>query len=416
MRSSTQKPFYNAITPEAEVISIVREWSDAEKKGYSGARQHAAERIQKYMVQTADGSWTLNSQKVADASETMHTCHGALSEAREKFVNPAGLDGKNNLAILDICSGLGINAAAALEKVLGSDNWVETLNIEIDMVEISWETLAASLLMPSPCESHFYIKKSIETYLINHKLLKFPIEGQEIPANVFINVHCKDAREMVMGIPESKKYDAVFLDPFSPAKSPELYSSEFLLQISSLLKDDGIVLTYTSAAPVRYALIEAGLAVGEGPSMGRSGGTIASPNLEKIPKPLNEDHERMIALTDVGIPFRDPNLTGSGKEISKRRHEERIAARGDYKMASTVKTPIYLARDIDDQRTKRRVLNHLKPFKITDLHSERARFLVCPQYQHCICSCKDKRPEGSSERIKEMEKRLKFITDSNFYR
>lgn len=63
-------------------------------------------------------------------------------------------------------------------------------------------------------------------------------------------------------------YDAVFLDPFSPLKSPELYSVEFFKTLKVLMKDDGMILTYTSAAPVRSALVEAGFHVGEGPSFG----------------------------------------------------------------------------------------------------------------------------------------------------
>ena len=91
---------------------------------------------------------------------------------------------------------------------------------------------------------------------------------------------------------------------------------EFLSGLESLLKNDGMLLTYTSSAAVRYAMINSGLHVGEGPSFGRSGGTIASPSLSNIEKPLSTSDERMIALTDAGIPFRDFELDENGEEIS----------------------------------------------------------------------------------------------------
>jgi len=416
MKNYIENSFYNGITPEARVLSLVRMWSLEEKKGDKNARQWAAQKIMRYVVETADGSYTLRSQKLNDTSETMHTYHGALREAREKFVDPANLEGKKKISILDICSGLGVNTAAALEMFLDSENNhnindMEHHQIEIDLVEISWETLAASLLIPSPSESHLFVKKAIETFLINNDFLKFPAEETEIPDNVNLHIYSQDARKMVMQIPTGKSYDAIFLDPFSTAKSPELYSYDFLLKISSLLKKEGSILTYTAAAPVRHALIDAGLEIGEGPNLGRSGGTIASFDLNKINKSLNENDERMIALSDAGIPYRDPELMDSGGEISKRRQFARIAARGKYKIASTVKSPIYLARTVDDERTEKRVLNHLKKLGITDLHSARARYLVCPQFQECICHCKEGRLEGSSARIKEMEKRLKIIID-----
>jgi len=414
MKSSFQNPFYNPLTPEEEVLSLIREWFEKEKKGDINARECASQEIKKYLVKTADGTYTLHSNKHNNSSETMHTSLGAYSESKEKFVNPAGLQGKKKVAILDICSGLGFNSAAALETIGDSKQNEEVEEIEIDIVEISPETLAASLIIPSPSHSHGIIKKAIENFLISHGYLKFPHEDEEISAHVHLSVYCEDARKMVLQIPLQQKYDAIFLDPFSPAKSPELYSQEFLTKLGSLLKEEGVILTYTSAAPVRNALIDAGLEIGEGPAMGRSGGTIASYGLNKISKTLSEKDERMIALSDAGIPYRDPELTDSGNEISKRRQEERIALRDKYKMASTVKTPVYLVSDLDDKRIKRRVLKHLEKLNIHDLNSLKSRFLVCPQFSNCICCCGQEGLSTSRGRIKEMEKRLKIIADGNF--
>ena len=414
MKSSFQTPFYDPLTPEEEVLSLIREWFEKEKKGDITARKCASQEIKKYLVKTADGTYTLHSNKHINSSETMHTSLGAYSESKEKFVNPAGLQGKKKLSILDICSGLGFNSAAALETIGDSKQNEEVEDIAIDIVEISPETLAASLIIPSPSQSHGIIKKAIENFLISHGYLKFPHEDEEIPAHVHLSVYCEDARKMVLEIPAQQKYDALFLDPFSPAKSPELYSQEFLAKLGSLLKRHGVILTYTSAAPVRYALIDAGLEVGEGPAMGRSGGTIASYDLNKISKTLSQKDERMIALSDAGIPYRDPELTDSGNVISQRRQEERIALRDKYKMASTVKTPVYLVSDLDDRRIKRRVFKHLEKFNINDLNSLKSRFLVCPQFSNCICCCGQEGLSTSRESIKEMEKRLKIVADGNF--
>jgi len=417
--------FYTPLIPEEKAMDIVRKWSLKEKKGDRNAREWATLKIKDFLVETADGTHTLKSQKMNESIETMHTTHGALREAREKFAQPADLRGKKKVAILDICSGLGINASAALEQIMNPLLNGELERLEMDMVEISWEVLAATLIIPSPSgsihsESHQVIKKAIENYLMNNGLLSFSGEEKEIPGNADIRVHCEDARKIVMKIPENQVYDAVFLDPFSPTKSPELYSREFLAKVRSLLKEDGVILTYTSAAPVRYALLDAGLEIGEGPALGRSGGTIASPSLNKIPKPLSSADERMIALSDAGIPYRDPELNLSAKEIIENRHLERIATRGNSKIASTVKTPVYLANDLDDERNldderiKRRVLKHLESLSISDLNSSKSRFLVCPQFSNCKCCCGQKGPSTSRARIKEMEKRLKIVTDGNF--
>jgi tRNA U34 5-methylaminomethyl-2-thiouridine-forming methyltransferase MnmC len=416
--------FYTPLTPEETAMDIVREWSLKEKKGDKNARNWAALKIKDYLVETFDGTYTLQSEKMNNSRETMHTTHGAFREAREKFAQPANLRDKKKIAILDICSGLGINATAALEQVLDLLREGEIELLEMDLVEISWEVLAATLLIPGPSkgnssnphsiEAYHIIRKAIENYLITSGLLSFPRETIEIPPNVNIHIHCEDARKMVLEIPENQEYDVVFLDPFSPHKSPELYSQEFLAKLGNILKEEGVILTYTSAAPVRYALIDAGLEIGEGPALGRSGGTIASFTLNRIPKSLNQSDERMIALSDAGVPFRDPELNSSTDEIIEKRQIERMTLRDHYKMASTVKTPVYLARDLDDMKIKRRVLKHLEKFNINDLNSLKSRYLVCPQFSNCICCCGKEGLSTSRERIKEMEKRLKIVAEGNF--
>jgi tRNA U34 5-methylaminomethyl-2-thiouridine-forming methyltransferase MnmC len=416
--------FYTPLTPEERAMDIVREWSLKEKKGDKNARNWAAQKIKEYLVETSDGTYTLQSEEMNESRETMHTTHGAFREAREKFAQPAHLRDKKKIAILDICSGLGINATAALEQVLDLLREGRIEQLEMDLVEISWEVLAATLLIPGPSkdnpsnphsiEAYDIIRKAIENYLITSGLLSFPREMKEIPPNVDIRLHCEDARKMIMELPETPCYDAVFLDPFSPHKSPELYSLEFLAKLGSLLKEDGVILTYTSAAPVRYALIDAGLEIGEGPALGRSGGTIASFTLNRIPKSLNQSDERMIALSDAGIPFRDPDLNYSTIEIIEKRQIERMAVRGHYKMASTVKTPVYLASHLEDMKIKRRVLKHLEKVNINDLNSLKSRYLVCPQFSNCICCCGQEGLSNSRERIKEMEKRLKIVAEGNF--
>lgn len=333
----------------------------------------------------------------------MHTHHGAVKEAVEKFVKPARLKGKVKVSVLDICSGLGYNAASCIEY-LGDD-----VEIELDLVEISKESVALALLLDSPFESYKIIKKAVEGRLYEEGIISFRHCDNEVPPGIRINLHIEDARMVVEELTGQKTYDAIFLDPFSPLKSPELYTNEFLEHLKTLLKVDGVILTYTSAAPVRAAIVNSGLHVGEGPSLGRSGGAVAALNPKMIAKPLSMNDERMIALSDVGIPFKDSDLNGSSPDILKRREEERKISRGNSKLSSTVKTPIYLNKELEDGRLKRRVLNNLKKLGFNALKSPEARYVVCPQYKECICDgdCGDF--DNSRERIYEMSHRLRLI-------
>lgn len=397
---------YEALTPEEEALAVVRKCFENEKKGDKEARTKTELDLKRFLVKTEDGSFTLNSKICSGKSETMHSTHGAINESLEKFIKPAGLERKQNVRILDVCSGLGYNAASCIEYL------DEDVKIEIDMVEISKETLGAALFIENPIKSFNIIKKAIEDKLYNEGILGYKFLNEEINDRININIYIDDARDVIKQF-EGKKYDAVFLDPFSPLKSPELYTLEFFLVLKNLLKNDGVILTYTSASPVRSAMLQAGFYIGEGPQFGRSGGTIAAKNPEIIEKSLSYDDERMIALSDAGIPFRDQQLRETSDKIIKRREEERKSARGFKKLASTVKTPLYLHEDVEDSRLKRRVLKNVKFLGIEDLMSKKAAFIVCPQFDECICSCGTRKMDGSNERIKEMSRRLSIIIQNN---
>ena len=395
---------YQALTAIDGAIKLVRECFAEEQKGNREARNKTKNLLKEYFIETADGSYTLNSNNVNDKSETMHTHHGAITESMEKFVKPAKLEGKKEVKILDICSGMGYNTASCIE-FLDDD-----VDIEIDMVEISKETLASSLFIENPIKSYGIIKSAVENRLYNDGTLGFRFNKEEIPDRIKINIFLSDARYVIKEI--DKKYDAVFLDPFSPLKSPELYTLEFFLILKNLLKDDGVVLTYTSAAPVRSAMVHAGLYVGEGPLFGRkSGGTVASKVPEVIKKSLSDNDERMIALSDAGIPFRDPELNESSDEIRKKREDERKSVRGIKKFASTVKTPIYLDKDVNDPRLERRLLKNINALGITDLKSKKAMYIICPQFEQCICGCRASRLDNSYSRINEMATRLSKVIE-----
>ncbi len=47
--------------------------------------------------------------------------------------------------------------------------------------------------------------------------------------------------------------------------APELFSLDFFRQFRRVIKDNGIIATYTSSAPVRAGFIESGFHVGQGP-------------------------------------------------------------------------------------------------------------------------------------------------------
>lgn len=67
----------------------------------------------------------------------------------------------------------------------------------------------------------------------------------------------------------SGKADAWYLDGFSPAKNPELWSAGLMHEVARHTAPDGTFATYTAAGHVRRSLAEAGFDVERRPGFGR---------------------------------------------------------------------------------------------------------------------------------------------------
>lgn len=399
----------NARIINDDIFDLVNSCFELEKSTQNNeGRVNFFDTYKNYFVLTDDGSYSINSKEINHKIETLHTSTGAISESFEKFIKPMKFNYEEDIAILDICAGLGYNSSAAIEDFMKNSS---KSNLTIDMVEISYATLACGLLIPSPIKAHDITKKAIENELIKQDYATLSLETCEIPENIDMNVYIEDARQTVQKLKDNT-YDAIFLDPFSQNMAPELFSLEFFKEFRRVIKDDGIVATYTSSAPVRAAFIEADFYIGQGPIFGRKqGGTLASPNPLMLDTALPKNDEIRIALSDVGIPFRDPNLNNSSDYILEKRTEERHNARHTTKISSAVKTPIFLACEMDDEKLKRRVERNLTKMNIPSTTSDEAFYIV-----ECENSYSKKQDEknNSRNRILDMEKKLKKVKSGNY--
>lgn len=386
-----------------DIFDLVNESFSKEKSSRNNeSRLNFFDTYNDYFVLTDDGSYSIKSKEINHKVETLHTSSGAISESFEKFIKPMKFNYTKDIAILDICAGLGYNSSAAIADFMKNS----TKNLTIDMVEISKATLACGLLVPSPIPEHDITKKAIEDELIAQDYATLSLEETEIPENISINVFIEDARQTVQKL-DDNTYDAIFLDPFSQNMAPELFSLEFFNEFRRVIKDDGIIATYTSSAPVRDAFIEADFFIGLGPIFGRmQGGTLASPNPSMLDYSLPKNDEIRIALSDVGIPFRDPGLNNSSEFILNERTEERHNARHTTKISSAVKTPIFLGQEMDDEKLKRRVERNLAKMNIPSTTSNEAKYLVEVENDY---SQKQDNVNNSRNRILEMKKRLKKV-------
>ena len=136
-----------------------------------------------------------------------------------------------------------------------------------------------------------------------------------------INFYINDARKSIKSINGS--YDCIFLDAFTYTKAPQLWSVEFIHELSEHLSEGGVILTYSNSAQIRNTFLENNLYVGKiyNKKEKKFVGTIASKDKSKIIYPLN-NYELGLCNTKAGITYHDPNLAFSNKEILELREYE----------------------------------------------------------------------------------------------
>ncbi len=278
---------------------------------------------------TADGSFTFFSHEFG---ESFHSHYGARQESFLKFVDPTQLAlraNKPTLRLLDVCYGLGYNTAAALQAIwaVNPNCYVEVIGLEMNPA-VPQAAIAHDLF-----DNWGYEYTQILTQLaFEHQVLQ-----HRLKATLLIG----DARNSMRFVNNSGfQADAIFLDPFSPPHCPQLWTVEFIKELSMSLDVSGLLATYSCAAAVRTALLAAGLEIGSTPPVGRkTPGTVAghrgvggvgevgeqriSPS--SVLPPLSQaEHEHL--LTRAAIAYRDPQLCDTADVILRRRQQEQQAS------------------------------------------------------------------------------------------
>ncbi|MEH2102044.1 MAG: MnmC family methyltransferase [Nostoc sp.] len=270
---------------------------------------------------TADGSFTFVSQEFG---ESFHSHYGAMQESFCKFVEPTQLATaaqKPVLRLLDVCYGLGYNTAAALQTIwaVNPSCCVEVIGLELNPA-VPQAAIAHHLFDNWNCN---YIE------ILKQLACEHQVQTPYLKAKLLIG----DARNTIRLVHQSGFWaDAIFLDPFSPPQCPQLWTVEFIKQLSLCLHPDGLLATYSCSAAVRTAFLSAGLVIYSTPPVGRrSPGTMAthsrmaeSKNHSALTTLSQAEKEHL--LTRAAIPYRDPQLSDPTEVIVMRRQQEQQAS------------------------------------------------------------------------------------------
>lgn len=241
------------------------------------------------IVESADGSYTAYSKEYDEHYHS--TKDGALSESLFKHVHPAFLlkESQDDINILDICFGLGFNTLATIchhkKKLLSSK--LSIFSPELDT------SLVKSL------KSFIYPKEFDEFKSIICELSE---SGVYIDENLHIEIFLGDAREYVRAL-APEKFDIIYQDAFSPSSNPLLWTKEYFGDIKKVIKEDGVLTTYSTALATRLALYENGFNIYINSGYGYRNATVAS--LRKLEEFKDVDMEHKIRCNPNTKSLRD---------------------------------------------------------------------------------------------------------------
>lgn len=260
--------------------------------------------------QTEDGSFTFYSDTFKEA---FHSRQGAKAEAFVKFAQATELTQqaqRGHIRLLDVCYGLGYNTAAAIETIGQAvpDCSIEVYGLELDA------SVPLAATEPPLIDSWTPPVQEILRQLARHHRY----EAAQLTATLLIG----DARQTIQQLTGRWQADAIFFDPFSPRRCPQLWTVEFFQQVAACLTPTGKLATYSRSAAVRSALLDAGLQIGTIPLADRafshewSQGTIASFESATL-VPLSAMEQEHLQ-TRAAIPYRDPTLADAATQILDR--------------------------------------------------------------------------------------------------
>jgi tRNA U34 5-methylaminomethyl-2-thiouridine-forming methyltransferase MnmC len=182
---------------------------------------------------------------LAETAHVFHVGNGLPARFRDGF----------HIAELGFGTGLSLLATAALWQATGQSGTLRYTSFEA--FPLGTDDIAKAL-------SHFpalgtLTAPFLDQWSAGQRRITLPGVNAEILAG--------DARETLP--PWDGRADAWFLDGFSPAKNPELWSDALMTQVARHTTPGGTFATYTAAGHVRRALQAAGFQVDRRPGHGR---------------------------------------------------------------------------------------------------------------------------------------------------
>jgi tRNA 5-methylaminomethyl-2-thiouridine biosynthesis bifunctional protein len=199
----------------------------------------------------------------AEFGDVYHASQGGLAQARHVFLAgnnlPERWQGRDSFVVIETGFGIGLNFLATWHAWRGDPRKSARLHfVSVESRPFSREDLAAAL---APFEELAPLARQLDA------AWPPPIAGfhrmQFDSGRVILTLLLGEAQELLPQL--LARADALYLDGFSPARNPGLWSPEVVRELARIAAPGASLATWTVAGGVRSALRDAGFAVDKRP-------------------------------------------------------------------------------------------------------------------------------------------------------
>jgi tRNA U34 5-methylaminomethyl-2-thiouridine-forming methyltransferase MnmC len=214
------------------------------------------------LIQTADGSKTLHSERYA---QTFHSDKGAVTESKHVFLESSEVAPKlragERVRVLEVGFGTGLNFFLTADVALKYQTRLNYITLEQTL-------LPADLVRQLGYEEYLENKAVLESYVQFREFLSDEVANYGFEfKTVRLELLMGEATTSILNtnLLGASLFDAIYQDAFSPDANPELWSENFFAQLYALLKSNGKLTTYSVKGDVRRALQKVGFKVEKRP-------------------------------------------------------------------------------------------------------------------------------------------------------
>ncbi|OQY92519.1 MAG: hypothetical protein B6D37_14600 [Sphingobacteriales bacterium UTBCD1] len=209
--------------------------------------------MERKIILTEDGSHSI---LIPGLNVTYHSMHGSIRESMHVFIESGMvfyLKGHSNQTIRIFEMGLGTGLNALLTYIGSEKRGLKVYYNAVELFPLSEDEIQ----MLNYCEQ-------IGSGDLKHifKFIHSCAWEKSINLSPFFTLH-KTKINLINFKPEKphQSFDLIFFDAFDPKVQPELWSTEIFGKMFSILKENGILVTYSSKGDVRRAMRSAGFSV-----------------------------------------------------------------------------------------------------------------------------------------------------------